>query len=104
MRIPTNKRASRMHIGVGFYRREEEWEWLKAISIDREALHASYDEWQRDFEARLSDLQRQGVKAKKVEVEVMELLAWCEQQARPVCAETRAQFVAVKLQEEDVAK
>jgi hypothetical protein len=61
----------------------------------------TYGEWLAGANKLIADLEKQGALVSKVEVEVGELLAWCEQQGRPVDGAARSEFVTRKLRHED---
>lgn len=82
---------------VGWYRREQ-WPRLVEVSVDREDLEATYDDWLPEAEKFVNRMRRLGMAVEKVEMDVEELLAWCRQQGRFVDADARATYAAVLLQ------
>jgi hypothetical protein len=93
-----NRRQTRsdLVVGVAWYRRQE-WQRLLDVSIDREDLESTYDEWFAAMPARIVELEQAGVKAHKIDVPVDELVSWCQQNGRLVNASARADYVANKL-------
>jgi len=85
-------------IGVAWYRREQ-WNYLLAISSDRNELEDTYDEWQAMAEEKLRMLAQQGYAIRKVDIDVEALLSWCNSQARIVDGYARSEFTSVKLRE-----
>ena len=83
-------------LGVARYR-QEQWERLLEISGDRDGLEETYEEWLRNAERMLREMRKAGMVAKRVDVDVDELLLWCQEHSRPVDIGSRAQYVAKKL-------
>jgi len=89
-------------IGVAWYRREQ-WDRLLEISSDRDELEDTYDEWQAMAEENLRKLVQHGYALRKVDIDVEELLSWCNSQNRSVDGDARSEFTVVKLRELDEA-
>lgn len=87
-------------IGVAWYRREQ-WDRLLQIASDRDELEDTYDEWVTMAERRLKELGQHGYMLRKVDIDVEELLSWCNSQNRPVDGAARTEFVILKLREQD---
>ena len=84
--------------GVAWYRAEQ-WSRLLEVSVDHSELEGTYDEWQAMATKGLADLARAGVWARKVDVDVDELVEWCRSEGRPVDGAARAAFAALKLRQ-----
>lgn len=84
-------------IGVAWYRREE-YELLRALSVDADSMDETYDEWLVSVTEAITGMREQGIVACKVEVEVRELVAWCAQRGRLLDGEARSTFAAEKAQ------
>ena len=89
-------------IGVAWYRREQ-WDHLLEISSDRDELEDTYDEWVAVAERRVKELGQHVYMLCKVDVDVEELVSWCNSQNRPVDGTARTEFVLLKLREQDEA-
>jgi hypothetical protein len=87
-------------MGVAWYRREQ-WGRFLEISSDRAELEDTYDEWKAVAKENLGYLARHGYTFRKVEIDVEELLIWCNSQNRPVDGDARSEFTAVKLRESE---
>lgn len=85
--------------GVAWYRREQ-WALLKSVAADAGDLEDSYDEWLEFAERYLKDVWDTGIDIFKVEVDVDELVRWCQEQNRPVDGAARSEFVTAKLKEQ----
>ncbi len=94
--------AASTRIGVAWYRREQ-WDRLLEISSDRDELEDTYDEWVAMAEKRVKELGQHGYMHRKVDVDVEELVSWCNTQNRPVDGTARTEFVILKLREQDEA-
>ena len=84
-------------IGVAWYR-PEQWETLRNVSVDRDKLEEKYAEWLADAERVVKQLQQQGLRVIKVDVEISDLMLWCESQQIPLDAEARSNYAAFKVQ------
>jgi len=82
--------------GVAWYRAEQ-WPRLLEVSVDRSDLERTYDEWQAMATKGLAELARAGVWARKIDVDVDEMVEWCRTEGRPVDGAARAAFVALKV-------
>ena len=89
-------------VGLAWYR-SDQWERLREVSEDRADLEETWEEWIRTAEKTLRDLQAKGVQAVKVDVDVEELVRWCQSKQQPVRGASRANFAAEKLRREDSA-
>ena len=87
-------------MGVAWYRRDQ-WDRLLEISSDRAELEDTYDEWKAVAEENLGNLAKHGYKLRKVEIDIEELLIWCNSQNRAVDGDARTEFTVVKLRESD---
>ena len=84
-------------LGVAWFQ-PDQWEQLKRIADDRDALDDSYVEWKRNAHAAISDFRAAGKTVRKVNVEIDELVVWCQARHIPLNASARAEFVTEKLQ------
>ena len=89
-------------IGVAWYRREQ-WDRLLEISSDPDQLEDTYEEWQTMAEQNLKKLAQHGYMLRKVDIDVEELLRWCNSKNRSVDGGARSEFTVVKLRELDKA-
>lgn len=87
-------------LGVAWYRRDQ-WQKLLSASVDNEDLEETYDEWEKQAEAKICDLRLRGQVIKKVDVDIDALLKWCQEKRIPLNSSARAKFVAERLRAED---
>ena len=94
------RKQTRLVVGAAWYSREQ-WQKLRAVAVDPDALEETYDEWEAVFEKACRDLRAQGVIAGKVAIDVDALVAWCKSERIPLDQGARARFAAMTLQERD---
>lgn len=85
-------------MGVTWYR-PEQWERLQEISEDKESFDMTYEESLVDSENKVKQLEAQGIRPVKVEVDVEEMLTRCSTQGLSVTPETGTKFMMTKLRE-----
>ena len=89
--------GNRVVSGVAWYRREQ-WTLLKSVSIDADKLEYSYDEWLEYAEKAFRDMVKE-INVMKIDVDVEELIEWCQKGGIPVDSSARARFVSIKVLE-----
>jgi hypothetical protein len=89
---------ARSNVGIAWYE-PDQWQQLLVVSMDRDQLEETYDEWVQDVERVIRELRRQGVQVVKVRMKVDELVAWCQSQNISVNGEARSQYAAYKLRQ-----
>jgi len=91
---------NKMVVGFAWYR-PEQWQRVRDISADADALEDSYEEWLRLAEAKLKELGSSGLHVKKVDVDSEQLILWCNEQGLEVNSQARARYAGEKLRELD---
>jgi hypothetical protein len=84
--------------GIAWFRADQ-WPLLRSLATDAEDLEETHEEWVKIAEKTIEDLARQGVLARKVDIDVNELQAWCLAQKRPLDSSARAEYAATHLGE-----
>ena len=84
-------------IGIGWYR-PDQWQLLREFSSDADELEETYAEWETEAAKAFGYAQNPGVLVVKVDVDVEELLTWCQQKGVAVNADARAEFIVLKTQ------
>jgi hypothetical protein len=84
-------------IGIGWYR-PEQWQLLREVSVDVDDLEETYAEWETGAAEAFKNANNPGVLVVKVDVDVEELMTWCQQHGVAVNADARAEFIARKTQ------
>ncbi len=87
-----------MAAGVAWYR-QEEYTLLRALASDAEDMAETYEQWLAGVTKLMRELREQGVNARRVDVDVRELAAWCEGRGRPLDGAARSEFVAQKVRQ-----
>jgi len=101
-RRPRLARA-RTRVGVAWYT-PAAWVRLKNAVPDPERLEDSHAKWLELVTSVCADMARAGVETVRIEVDPDEFLAWCRDQARSADSGARAQFVAERLRQRDLAR
>ncbi len=96
IRSEPDQEGTEIRVGVAWYR-PEQWERLREISIDKDVLEETHEEWMQNAEKALQEFRRQGVEPLKVDVDVEELLRWCESRGIAVDGEARSGYTAANL-------
>ena len=92
-----NPADSKMVTGLAWYR-PEQWARLREISEDVENLDDTYEEWRQKAEQALRDIPAD-VTLEKVDIDVEEVLAWCNVLRLPMNARSRARYVSDRLRQ-----
>jgi hypothetical protein len=83
-------------VGVAWYR-PDQYALLRALATDAACMAATYDKWLAGVTKTMADLKKQGVAARRVDVDVKELVAWCQEEGRELDGAARATFATEKL-------
>ena len=86
--------------GIAWFR-SDQWQLLRSLATDPEVLERTYAEWEAIAEKGIRDLAQQGIIARKVDVDVAELQAWCISQQRPLDGAARAAYAVTRMQNAD---
>ena len=96
--IKQHRDSKTLIMGVSWYR-PEQWDRLREISEDKETFAIPCEASLVESEKKMQDLEAQGIRPIKVEVDVEELLTWCTTQGLAVTPETRTKFMMNTLRE-----
>jgi hypothetical protein len=96
--IKQHRDSKTLIMGVSWYRADQ-WDRLGEISEDKATFDTPYEESLVEWEKKIQDLEAQGIRPIKVEVDVEALLTWCTTQGLPVTPETRTKFMMNTLRE-----
>src|SRR5437868_5294445 len=88
-------RPTKVVAGIAWFRADQ-WQLLRSLAVDADKLEQTHAEWVAIAEKGIKDLARQGVIARKVEIDVNDLKEWCGLNQRPLDASARAQYAAAK--------
>ena len=87
-----------MVVGVAWYSREQ-WARLREVASDPDSLENTYDEWITVARSTLRELAKAGAVAEKIDVDVEEIVAWCNKHGRPIDGAARSHFAAERLRQ-----
>ena len=93
-------RPQKVVAGIAWFRADQ-WQLLRSLAADADTLEHTHAEWETIAEKAIRDLARQGVTARKVDVDVNDLQAWCSAARRPLDASARAEYAVAHLSDED---
>ncbi len=82
--------------GVAWYRREQ-WMRLREVAADAEELEKTYDDWEAMALDGLRRMHSRGIEPVRVDIDVEELIRWCQAEQRPLDSSARAAFASLKL-------
>jgi hypothetical protein len=82
--------------------RPEQWQRVRDISSDADALEESYEEWLSLAEAKLAELRSSGVDVKKVDIDSEQLISWCNERGFEVNTSARSRYAAEKQSQLDL--
>jgi hypothetical protein len=73
---------------------ETEWQKLKEVADDKDALDETYDEWLVGIERQERQLHDAGHHAHRISLDVDKLVRWCKARNRPLNGEARSSYAA----------
>ena len=80
-------------IEIGFARyREEDFERLLEVSIDRSSMDPTYEEWRLNAERAIENFRAVGQKIRRVQIDPDEFLKWCNEQPCAPDGGARSQY------------
>lgn len=82
--------------GIAWYRRDQ-WARLRELAADAAKLEASYEDWLAGAQKTMVGLTVAGVRARRVDVDLDDLVRWCRHEGRPLDSAARAAFAAERL-------
>src|SRR5258706_15366267 len=91
MKKPSNE--SQIVTGVAWYR-PDQWERLREVSEDVDNLEETYDAWLKTAEQLIRNGVPADVRVEKIDVDVEEVLAWCNVHGLPMNGSSRSRFVS----------
>ena len=80
-----------MIVGIAWYR-QEQYPLMLAVAVDPESMPKTYDEWLARATQTMEGLRERGLVPQKVDIDLKELVAWCEQEGRPLDGAARATY------------
>ena len=77
----------------------EQWSRLREVSVDRDDLEDTFQEWVTGAEALSQAMREAGMHVEQVEIDVDDLVDWCRRNKRPVDSAARSELAIEKAQE-----
>jgi trans-aconitate methyltransferase len=84
---------AKVMVGIGFYRREQ-WPLLIEAADDSHILEKTYDEWLDVVDTSIDAIKAHGLEPKLVDVDVDELISFCQQEGLRNNAGARSKYIA----------
>ncbi len=84
-------------IALAWYSREQ-WEFLRQVASDAESMEETFEQWETTAGNAYRILLQSGYPVRTVNVDVAELLRWCNSCNRPVDGEARTDYIEEKLE------
>ena len=75
----------------------DQWDLLKKLSVDSEKMEDTHQEWLHYAEAKLMEFREEGFDVNFIEVDIGELLSWCNERSLPINSKSRSEFASRKL-------
>jgi hypothetical protein len=85
-------------IGIAWYT-PEQWERLKLLADDSEALDDTYNAWLKNASGHVRGLKRQGFQVVKFPLDVDAWVAWCQKNGKALDGAARSEFTSQKVSE-----
>ena len=93
-----NESEQKVVVGFAWYR-PAQWQRVRDISLDADALEDTYEEWLRLAEQKLAELRAAGLRVEKVDLDSERLILWCNEQGLEMNAQARSSYAAETLRE-----
>jgi len=85
-------------VGVAWFE-PDQWEYLKAVSVDSTILEPNYEDWRSNIEKTIQEMRAGGLPIQKVHIDVHDLVDWCKAEDIQVDGNARSEFAAYKLKQ-----
>lgn len=84
--------------------KESQWSRLIEVAEDSASLEATWQEWQAKSLEMIEVFATRNILIEKVEVDIEDLISWCQERNKPVSASTRAEYVTALMMEQKKLK
>jgi hypothetical protein len=81
---------------MAWYRRDQ-WARLRELAADADRLEEAYEDWLAGAQKTVVQMTAAGVRVRRVEIDLDELVRWCRHEGRPLDSAARAAFAAERL-------
>jgi hypothetical protein len=96
--LPREKTQCGLIVGVAWYT-PEQWERLKLLADDSEALNDTHKDWLKNATGHVRWLKQQGFQVVKVPIDADEWVAWCQKNGKALDGAARSEFTSQKVSE-----
>jgi hypothetical protein len=80
-------------IGLAWFKKED-YPALRALFVDRDNMHDTWEEWSENAEKLASGIRAQGGTVERVELDPASFSAWCKANGKATDSKGRSQFAA----------
>jgi hypothetical protein len=98
LNMKKNSSEAKIITGVAWYR-PEQWDRLREVAEDVDNLEETYDAWLKTAEQMIRDGIPSEVQVEKIDIDVEEVLAWCNVHSLPMNASSRSRFVSERVRQ-----
>jgi hypothetical protein len=77
--------------------RKNQYDRYREISVDKETFSNSYDEMMVSAKSKHKEMENKGFKVVKIDVDIEELIEWCQHRKVTINPESRTKFTMEKL-------
>ena len=81
------------------YYRKDQYNRLQEVSIDKENFSISYEEMMTITASKHKEMENKGFKVVKIDVDIEELIGWCNSRCVTLNPASRTRFTLEKLKE-----
>jgi hypothetical protein len=79
------------------YYRKDQYDRYREISVDKETFSKSYDETMVTAKSKHKEMENKGFKVVKIDIDIEELIEWCQHRGITINPESRTTFAMEKL-------
>ena len=84
--------------GIAWYRKDQ-WDLLRIVSDKPETLEDTYEEWLINANKLKYNLERLGITAKEVDIDINDVVIWCKGVNNIVNSKSITEYVIINLKE-----
>lgn len=71
----------------------EQWQRLLEVAEDKASLESSWKEWEAKSLEMIEVFATRNIFIQKIEIDVEELINWCQNKDKPINSSTRAEYI-----------
>ena len=83
-------------MGIAWYR-PDQWNLFLEKAADREELEDTFEEWKAIAEESIQTLEAEGILVQKIDVDINELMIWCQKKGYQNNSKARSEYATEKL-------